>query len=73
MVCILVKDNIKESLHDHGGVIFCDPPSFPVILFLTLSFWTAQKTATVACFPLPLTPANFWQVLYFTNKLLGHD
>ena len=47
MVCILVKDNIEASLHDRGGLFCCDPPSFPVIFFITLPFEGLKKT--VAC------------------------
>ena len=46
MVCVLVKHNIEASLHDRGGLFFCDPPSFPVIFFHDPPFWRAQKTLT---------------------------
>ena len=61
MVCILVKHNIEASLHDRGGLFFCDPPSFPVIFLHNPPFWRAQKTVTLPLFH-PLPPANFWQV-----------
>ena len=31
---IACKHDIKASFYNHGGLISCDPPSFPVIFFL---------------------------------------
>ena len=62
MVCILVNIiSIEASLQDHGGLFFCDPPSFHVIFVHNPPFWRAQKTLTLPHFPPPLPPppANF--------------
>ena len=58
MVCILVKHNIEASLHDRGGLFFCDPPSFPVNFFHNPPFWRAQKTLTFPRFPPPPPPPS---------------
>ena len=35
IVCILVRQIKAASPHDHGGLLFSDPPSFPVITTTT--------------------------------------
>ena len=62
VVCTLVKHNIEESLHDPGGLYFCDPPSFPVIFFhnqITLPYGGIKKLWPSPVFhPPPRPPAS---------------
>ena len=53
MIYILLKYDIKTSLYDHGGLIFCDPPSFRVIFSLPSLLKGSENLRSSPIFHLP--------------------